>query len=97
MAHLCGLCLTLRDLRGQNARFVTNYDGLLVSVLTEAQSPAAGAGIAAKRWQSAGERQVICSTPSRTWQPTGRRVQGFRRCQRAAIAATAPGERFGET
>jgi hypothetical protein len=40
MAHLCGLCLTLRDLHGQNARLVTNYDGLLVSVLTEAQDPA---------------------------------------------------------
>jgi post-segregation antitoxin (ccd killing protein) len=39
MAHLCGLCLTLRDLHGQNARLVANYDGLLVSVLTEAQSP----------------------------------------------------------
>jgi len=40
MSHLCGLCLTLRDLHGQNARFVTNYDGLLVSVLTQAQDPA---------------------------------------------------------
>lgn len=40
MGHLCGLCLTLRDLHGQNARFVTNYDGLLVSVLTEGQNPA---------------------------------------------------------
>src|SRR5258708_14716851 len=39
-AHLCGLCLTLRDLHGQSARLVTNYDGLLVSVLTEAQNPA---------------------------------------------------------
>ena len=38
-AHLCGLCLTLRDLHGQSARLVTNYDGLLVSVLTEAQNP----------------------------------------------------------
>ena len=37
-AHLCGLCLTLRDLHGQSARLVTNYDGLLVSVLTEAQN-----------------------------------------------------------
>ena len=37
---MCGLCLTLRDLHGQSARLVTNYDGLLVSVLTEAQSPA---------------------------------------------------------
>jgi hypothetical protein len=39
MGHLCGLCLTLRDLCGQNARLVTNYDGLLVSVLTQAQNP----------------------------------------------------------
>jgi len=39
MAHLCGLCLTLRDLHGQSARLVTNYDALLVSVLTEAQDP----------------------------------------------------------
>ncbi|MGW7100748.1 DUF5685 family protein [Streptomyces sp. NPDC054838] len=42
-AHLCGLCLALRGDHGQFARIVTNYDGLLVSVLTEAQSaPAAG-------------------------------------------------------
>ncbi|MET9468370.1 DUF5685 family protein [Streptomyces sp. NPDC006544] len=44
MAHLCGLCLALRGDHGQFARIVTNYDGLLVSVLTEAQSgPVAGA------------------------------------------------------
>jgi hypothetical protein len=40
MGHLCGLCLALRDEHGQAARLVTNYDGLLVSVLTEAQAPA---------------------------------------------------------
>lgn len=39
VAHLCGLCLTLRAEHGQAARWVTNYDGLLVSVLVEAQSP----------------------------------------------------------
>ncbi|MCW2937622.1 MAG: hypothetical protein JWN00_607 [Actinomycetia bacterium] len=39
MAHLCGLCLTLRGEHGQSARLVTNYDGLLVSVLVEAQAP----------------------------------------------------------
>lgn len=39
MAHLCGLCLTLRAEHGQAARLVTNYDGLLVSVLVEAQNP----------------------------------------------------------
>ncbi|MEV6161018.1 DUF5685 family protein [Streptomyces sp. NPDC052052] len=38
MAHLCGLCLALRSDHGQLARVVTNYDGLIVSVLTEAQS-----------------------------------------------------------
>ncbi|MFB7946697.1 DUF5685 family protein [Kitasatospora phosalacinea] len=39
MAHLCGLCLALRDDHGQLARTATNYDGLVVSVLVEAQSP----------------------------------------------------------
>ncbi|MGV9314854.1 DUF5685 family protein [Streptomyces sp. NPDC003691] len=38
MAHLCGLCLALRADHGQFARVVTNYDGLIISVLTEAQS-----------------------------------------------------------
>ncbi|GLW10878.1 hypothetical protein Misp01_60060 [Microtetraspora sp. NBRC 13810] len=38
LSHLCGLCLTLRDRHGHAARLVTNYDGLLVSVLTEAQA-----------------------------------------------------------
>ncbi|MBO4271646.1 DUF5685 family protein, partial [Microbispora triticiradicis] len=37
-AHLCGLCLTLRDRHGQLARTATNYDGLVLSVLTEAQT-----------------------------------------------------------
>lgn len=37
-AHLCGLCLALRADHGQFARVVTNYDGLIVSVLTEAQT-----------------------------------------------------------
>ncbi|EOD66460.1 DUF5685 family protein, partial [Amycolatopsis vancoresmycina] len=40
-AHLCGLCLTLRDEHGQLARVVTNYDGLIISVLVEAQTPRA--------------------------------------------------------
>ncbi|MDO0928404.1 DUF5685 family protein [Streptomyces sp. TG1A-8] len=41
-AHLCGLCLALREDHGQLARVVTNYDGLLLSVLTEAQTGTAG-------------------------------------------------------
>lgn len=44
MAHLCGLCLALRSDHGQFARVVTNYDGLIVSVLTEAQAGRTPAG-----------------------------------------------------
>ncbi|MDG4786176.1 DUF5685 family protein [Micromonospora sp. WMMD1102] len=40
LGHLCGLCLTLRDEHGHRARLATNYDGLLISVLLEAQRPA---------------------------------------------------------
>lgn len=39
-AQLCGLCLALRDDYGQSARIATNYDGLVVSLLVEAQSAA---------------------------------------------------------
>ncbi|WP_204080459.1 DUF5685 family protein [Mycobacterium riyadhense] len=39
-AQLCGLCLALRDDYGQAARIATNYDGLVVSLLVEAQSQA---------------------------------------------------------
>ncbi|ANN18619.1 hypothetical protein SD37_25335 [Amycolatopsis orientalis] len=41
LAHLCGLCLTLRDEHGHLARMVTNYDGLIISALVEAQAPRA--------------------------------------------------------
>lgn len=43
-AHLCGLCLALRGDHGQLARVATNYDGLLISVLTEAQAAGGDAG-----------------------------------------------------
>ncbi|MCK1820325.1 DUF5685 family protein [Streptomyces sp. XM83C] len=43
-AHLCGLCLALRKDHGQFARIATNYDGLLISVLTEAQTGNTAAG-----------------------------------------------------
>ncbi len=36
-AHLCGLCLSLRDSRGQLSRALTNTDAVLLSVLVEAQ------------------------------------------------------------
>jgi hypothetical protein len=45
LGHLCGLCLALRDEHGHLARLVTNHDGLLVSVLVDAQQP----GPAARR------------------------------------------------
>ncbi|WP_158851995.1 DUF5685 family protein [Saccharothrix deserti] len=38
LAHLCGLCLALRDDHGHMARVVTNYDGLVISALVEAQA-----------------------------------------------------------
>lgn len=44
MAHLCGLCLALRDDHGQLARVATNYDGLIISALVEAQAPAVANG-----------------------------------------------------
>jgi hypothetical protein len=40
-AHLCGVCLSLRDDHGQAARLATNYDGLVISVLAEAQADGA--------------------------------------------------------
>ncbi|GAA4782755.1 hypothetical protein GCM10023220_01690 [Streptomyces ziwulingensis] len=46
---MCGLCLALRGDHGQFARLVTNYDGLLVSVLTEAQAAGAATGGAGGR------------------------------------------------
>lgn len=38
LAHLCGMCLSLRDEHGHLSRLVTNYDGLLISALVEAQA-----------------------------------------------------------
>jgi hypothetical protein len=40
LSHLCGLCLALRDGHGQAARVATNYDGLIISALVDAQSSA---------------------------------------------------------
>ncbi|MEU4316253.1 DUF5685 family protein [Nocardia sp. NPDC024068] len=39
-AHMCGLCLGLRDGQGQRARAATNTDAVVLSVLTEAQDRA---------------------------------------------------------
>jgi hypothetical protein len=41
LGHLCGMCLALRDEHGHAARVATNYDGLLISALVEAQAPVA--------------------------------------------------------
>ncbi|MFD6389889.1 DUF5685 family protein [Nocardia sp. NPDC060259] len=42
-AHMCGLCLGLRDGHGQVARAATNTDAIVLSVLTEAQTGDSGA------------------------------------------------------
>ncbi|MGC5247548.1 DUF5685 family protein [Gordonia sp. DT219] len=36
-AHMCGLCLALRDGHGHLARLTTNTDAVMISILTEAQ------------------------------------------------------------
>ncbi|MGQ4598068.1 DUF5685 family protein [Nocardia sp. R6R-6] len=46
-AHLCGLCLGLRDGHGQLARATTNKDALVLNMLTEAQSGSAARTTAA--------------------------------------------------
>ncbi len=38
LAHLCGMCLSLRDEHGHLSRLVTNYDGLMISAVVEAQT-----------------------------------------------------------
>ncbi|WP_026239980.1 DUF5685 family protein [Parafrankia discariae] len=40
-AHLCGLCLALRDTAGQPARLATTGDGVVLSLLVAAQRPTA--------------------------------------------------------
>src|SRR4051812_27209620 len=42
LAHLCGMCLALRDEHGQLARVVTNYDAVVISALVEAQAGSSG-------------------------------------------------------
>jgi hypothetical protein len=60
-AHLCGLCLSLRDSRGQLSRALTNTDAVLLSVLVEAQQPGAADRTTAGRCPLRGMRtaQVV--------------------------------------
>jgi Family of unknown function (DUF5685) len=57
-AHLCGMCLSLRDDHGQAARLATNYDGLVISVLAEAQADGAPQRRAAGRCALRGLRKA---------------------------------------
>jgi hypothetical protein len=59
---LCGLCLTLRDDYGQTARVATNYDGLVVSLLVEAQSAAQPTRRTAGRCPLRGMRRADVAT-----------------------------------
>ncbi|MCK1799073.1 DUF5685 family protein [Streptomyces sp. XM4193] len=73
MAHLCGLCLALRADHGQFARVATNYDGLVLSVLTDAQLPR----------ELAPERRTAGPCPLR-----GMRTASVAKGQGAHLAAT---------
>ncbi len=53
LGHLCGLCLALRGTGGQVARAATNHDGLLISVLYDAQA-APAEGRSGGGWRTAG-------------------------------------------
>ncbi|WBB58132.1 DUF5685 family protein [Streptomyces sp. WMMC500] len=53
LGHLCGLCLALRGQGGQVARAATNHDGLLISVLYDAQA-APAEGRSGGGWRKAG-------------------------------------------
>ncbi|WP_413105854.1 DUF5685 family protein [Streptomyces sp. Inha503] len=72
MAHLCGLCLALRGDHGQFARIATNYDGLVISVLVEAQAG-----------RSEGWRRTAGPCPLR-----GMRTASVARGEGARLAAT---------
>ncbi|TKV58947.1 regulator [Nakamurella flava] len=63
-AHLCGLCLTLRDRQGQPARALTNTDAVALAVLVNAQSRAAVATRTAGPCPLRGMRPapVVCSS-----------------------------------
>src|ERR1700751_2171505 len=61
-AQLCGLCLALRDDYGQVARIATNYDGLVVSLLVEAQSVGQPARRKAGRCPLRGMRRADVAT-----------------------------------
>jgi Family of unknown function (DUF5685) len=61
-AQLCGLCLALRDDYGQVARIATNYDGLVVSLLVEAQSAGRPACRKAGRCPLRGMRRADVAT-----------------------------------
>ncbi|WNM34198.1 DUF5685 family protein [Streptomyces sp. Li-HN-5-11] len=82
MAHLCGLCLALRGDHGQFARVVTNYDGLLISVLTEAQAGGVGGAAGAGRGGSGGGRRTAGPCPLR-----GMRTASVARGEGARLAA----------
>jgi hypothetical protein len=62
LAHLCGLCLSLRDDHGQAARIATNYDGLVISLLAEAQQDSAPERRAAGRCALRGMRKASVAT-----------------------------------
>ncbi|WP_239476777.1 DUF5685 family protein [Nocardia arizonensis] len=61
-AHMCGLCLGLRDGHGQLARTATNTDAIVLSVLTEAQRPGGAARTVAGPCALRGMRRAQVAT-----------------------------------
>ncbi|MBF6425353.1 regulator [Nocardia cyriacigeorgica] len=61
-AHMCGLCLGLRDGHGQLARSATNTDAIVLSMLTEAQLDGPGERTTAGRCALRGMRRAQVAT-----------------------------------
>ena len=64
LAHLCGMCLSLRDEHGHLSRLVTNYDGLMISAMVEALGARPTVERVRLRLREAGV-DVLVATPGR--------------------------------
>lgn len=88
-AHMCGLCLALRDAAGQPARAATNTDAALLSALVEAQQPDGAATRTAGPCALRGMRRADVIAPSELSVRLGRTAS-------LALAAAKLGDRAAE-
>ncbi|MET3803400.1 hypothetical protein ABIB25_000384 [Nakamurella sp. UYEF19] len=63
-AHLCGLCLSLRDRHGQLSRVTTNTDAVMTSVLLQAQRSIAASTVTAGPCPLRGMRTATVIAPA---------------------------------